>query len=185
MRYICSLIFLLPLVSGQCTLFSVGECSPNADEIIMSVDLPSDQGAHSLCQELCGIQEDCEYWSFDADTLRCTLHTYCYLHSCDSITGAADPDPFDGCICLNNGTCEDLVWENCTLEGTVVWEEGSVRDAHQCQDYLHTLGPAFGGTVFSYSHNEQVCRLLDQDTKTCTAMSGPRVPLVDSCPGKE
>ena len=183
MRHICSLLFLLPLVSGQCTLFSVGECQPDAEEIIMSVDLPSDQGAHSVCQELCLIQEDCEYWSFDALSLTCTLHTYCYLHSCDSITGGVEN--FDTCICLDNGTCEDLVWENCTLLGTVVWEEGSVRDAHQCQDYLETLGPVLGATVFSYSHTEQVCRLLDAGTKTCTAMSGPRVPLVDSCPGKE
>ena len=80
------------MVSAQCSLLTVSECQPDLEEVIMTVPLPSYQGAAQLCQELCGVQEDCEYWSFNADTLDCSLLAYCYLHSCDNITAGPSPD---------------------------------------------------------------------------------------------
>ena len=169
------------MVSAQCSLLTVSECQPDLDEVILTVPLPSYEGAAQLCQELCGVQEDCEYWSFNADTLDCSLLAYCYLHSCDNITAGPSPD-FTECLCQNSGSCDDIVQENCRLLGTVLWRGDEVRSAHQCQEYLQLLGPGLGGEVFSYSHTDLVCYILDSGAwDTCSSVSGPRQPSVEQC----
>ena len=76
----------------------------------------------------------------------------------------------------------------------------NVVDAHQCQDYLRTLGEVFGAKVsnrsclftvnsikafivqvFEYSDTEQMCKLYDTEDKECDAMSGPKTPNVNEC----
>ena len=133
------LLPLLPRAPAQCSLLSVSECLPDLDEVIQEVPLPSpSQGAAQLCQQLCGVQEDCNYWTYDAASLTCSLLSYCYLHSCDSLTAGAEPDTSE-CLCRDSGSCADLVRENCALLGSVVWRGEAVTDTHACQVELQTI----------------------------------------------
>ena len=121
MRLLLYLLPLLPLARAQCSLLSVSECQPDQAEVIREIALPSNPGARQLCQQFCGVQEGCSYWSYDQDTLTCSLLSYCYLHSCDSLTAGAEPD-FSDCLCQDNGSCDNLVQENCDLLGSVLWQ---------------------------------------------------------------
>ena len=178
--YLLYLLPLLPLARAQCSLLSVSECQPDPDEVIVTIPLPSDQEAASICQQLCGIQEDCNYWTFDSATLTCSLLSYCYLYSCDSFMAGPEPD-FSDCLCLESASCDDMVRENCDLLGSVLWQSEAVRDAHECQEYLQLLGPVLGGSVFSYSHTSHTCTILDTGTRHCSKVSGPRQPRLEQC----
>ena len=68
------LLPLVPLARAQCSLLSVSECKPDTDEVIVTIPLPSDQEAATICQQLCGIQDD-------TDSLSHNLLAYFYLHS--------------------------------------------------------------------------------------------------------
>ena len=130
-------IFLLHLhvSSPQCSLFSVSECHPDLNEVILTVSGMPSEGGGLLCQEVCGVQEDCSYWSYDSASLTCSLLSYCYLHSCDSFMAGPEPD-FTACLCQADGSCADFVREDCVALGSVLWQSEAVRDAHQCQEYL-------------------------------------------------
>ena len=155
------LLLLLPHARAQCSLVSVSECQPDQDEVILEMSLPSDEdGATSICQELCEIQDNCEYWRFDGASLTCSLLSYCYLHSCDSLMAGPEPD-LSSCLCGSSGTCADLVQENCDPLGSVVLTLPGVPDAATCQEFLLILGPGAGAAVFSYTSQDQVCSLLD------------------------
>ena len=174
------LLPLLPLARAQCSLLSVSECKPDPDEVIVTIPLPSDQEAAIICQQLCGIQDDCEFWSFDKDSLSCDLLAYCYLHTCDSFVAGPDPD-FTECLCQGSGTCDDFTPENCDLLGNVLWQSDVVIDASHCQEYLQVLGPVYGGSVFSYSHTSHTCTILDTGARHCSKVSGPRQPSLEQC----
>ena len=180
---LCLLLLLLPRARSQCSLVSVSECEPDQDEVILEMSLPSsDEGAASICQELCGIQDNCEYWSFDSASLTCSLLSYCYLHSCDSLMAGAEPE-LGECLCGGSGTCADLVQENCDPLGSVVWQSdpGVVTGAANCQEWLQVLGPELGGEVFSYSSEDKVCTILDTGARDCSKVSGPRQPSLEQC----
>ena len=177
------LLLLLPHARAQRSLVSVSECQPDQDEVILEMSLPSNEdGATSICQELCGIQDNCEYWRFDAASLTCSLLSYCYLHSCDSLMAGPEPD-LGECLCGSSGTCADLVQENCDPLGSVVWQSdvGEVTGAANCQEFLRVLGPVLGGEVFSYSSLDHTCSILDTGARHCSAVSGPRQPSVEEC----
>ena len=134
------LLPLVPLARAQCALLSVAECQPDPAEVIREISLPSDQGAgySQVCQQLCGVEEACNHWSYDGASSTCSLLSYCYLHSCDSLTAGAEPDTSD-CLCRDSGSCADLVRENCALLGSVVWRGEAVTDTHPCQVELQTI----------------------------------------------
>ena len=75
------LLPLMPLARAQCSLLSVSECKPDTDEVIVTIPLPSDQEAATICQQLCGIQDDCKSRNFDTESLSHDLLAYFYLHS--------------------------------------------------------------------------------------------------------
>ena len=162
MRHLLHLLSLVPLARAQCSMLSVSECEPDTAELIREISLPSNPGAGQLCQQFCGVQEGCSYWSYDQDTLTCSLLSYCYLHSCDSLMAGAEPE-LGECLCGGSGTCADLVQEDCDPLVSVVWQSdpGVVTGAANCQEWLQVLGPELGGEVFSYSSEDKVCSILD------------------------
>ena len=177
--YLLYLLPLLPLARAQCSLLSVSGCQPREDEVIITLPLPSDQGA-ATCQQLCRDYDHCGHWSYDSASLACSLLHHSYLATWDSITGGYEPDYAD-CQQQDSGTCNDLVRENCDLLGTVLWQSDEVTHTYECQDYLQLLGPVYGGSVFSYSHTSHTCSILDTGARHCSKLSGPKQPSVEQC----
>ena len=71
--YLVPLLPLAPLARAQCSLVSVSGCQPDPAEVILTLPLPSGEGA-ATCQQLCRDQEPCRYWSldtFDTSTSVC------------------------------------------------------------------------------------------------------------------
>ena len=182
MRCLLVLVPLVTLARAQCSLVSVSGCQPDPAEVILTLPLPSDQGA-ATCQQLCRDQEPCRYWSldtFDTSTTVCSLLHAPYLATCTTVTAGPEPD-YSECLRQNSGSCDDLVQENCDLLGTVLWQSEGVTHTYECQDYLGVLGPVYGGEVFSYSSLDHTCSILDTGARHCSAVSGPRQPSVEEC----
>ena len=178
LRLCLCLLPLLPLAQAQCSQFSVAECQPDPDEVIREISLPGDQGASysQVCQELCGIEEGCNHWSYDQASLTCSLLSYCYITSCDSIMAGPQPD-FKDCLCQNSDRCNGnnaMVQENCDFFGNVLWQSDAISDASQCQEFLQLLGPVYGGQMFSFNHSSHTCSILDTGDRDCSILSGPR-----------
>ena len=118
------------------------------------------------------MEEDwCDYWSYSGDSSTCSLLTYSYLASCAAVTAGAQPD-FAECLSQDSGTCDDIVKENCELQGDILWQDSTVRDAYECQEFLQVLGPVYGGSVFSYSRTSHTCTILDSGDRRCRTVSG-------------
>ena len=144
LRYLVSLLALLRLARAQCSLLSVSECQTDPSEVIMTLPIPANQEAVTTCQLLCVVEDYCKYWRYDSDTQNCDLLKYPYLPSCGSVTAGAQPD-FAECLSQDSGTCDDIVKENCELQGDILWQDPAVRDAYECQEFLQLLGPVYGG----------------------------------------
>merc|ERR1711915_636493 len=78
-------------IPDDCKYFTVGGCSPATDEIIETYDIPNVENAISLCQQVCQIQEGCNYFTYNKDLEKCYLFHYRYLDSCQLIGGTAEP----------------------------------------------------------------------------------------------
>ena len=173
--YFLSLL-LPPLTEAQCSVMSVADCDPDPDKVILTARLSGDEGSSLLCQQLCGVQDDCAYWSYDRARLTCSLLSYCYITSCDSIFAGPQPD-FKDCLCQNSDTCNGnnaMVQENCDFSGNVLWQSDAISDASQCQEFLQLLGPVYGGQMFSFNHSSHTCSILDTGDRDCSILSGPR-----------
>ena len=173
--YFLSLL-LPPLTEAQCSVMSVADCDPDPDKVILTARLSGDEGSSLLCQQLCGVQDDCAYWSYDRASLTCSLLSYCYITSCDSIFAGPQPD-FKDCLCQNSDTCKGnnaMVQENCDFSGNVLWQSDAITDASQCQEFLQLLGPVYGGQMFSFNHSSHTCSILDTGDRDCSILSGPR-----------
>ena len=179
MLYLLYLLALLPHTRAQCALASVSSCHPLEDEVILTVALPSPGPAPGLCQQLCGAEEHCRYWSYDSGSSICSLLHSSYLATCDNITAGAEPD-YTQCLAQDSGTCDDIVQENCDLQGNALWQS-EVTHAYECQEYLQLLGAVLGGSVFSYSHTSHTCTILDTGARECSKVSGPKQPSVEQC----
>ena len=57
----------------------------------------------------------------------------------------------------------------------------NVTHTSECREYLNTLGPILGGSVFSYSHTSRTCSILDTGARHCSKLSGPRQPSLEEC----
>ena len=171
---------MIPVTTAEpgqdCSLLSVSTCNPD-HEVILTVTLP-EQGL-ATCQEMCGIQEDCYYWRYDSGSSNCSLLHSSYLTTCDTITAGAEPD-YTQCLAQDSGTCDDIVQENCDLQGNALWQS-KVTHAYECQEYLQLLGAVLGGSVFSYSHTSHTCTILDTGARHCSKLSGPRQPSLEEC----
>merc|ERR1712080_452847 len=143
---------LLPSLPAGCGDFTVGECSPEQDELI---DTYADIPDSALCQTLCGIQEGCNYFRHSKSSLDCTLYHYRFLTSCNLIAGPEKPG-IDECSHEEEPSCDSFVRENCVYNGENVLEKESITDSHDCT--LYTTKEA-----------------------DCDAISGPSTPSMDSC----
>merc|ERR1711862_793772 len=115
-----------------CKDYTVGECNPEADELIDTYNQIPD-GA--VCQTLCGIQEGCNYFRHSKANLTCTLYHYRFLTSCNLIAGPVTPT-IDECTVDEEHSCDSFIRENCEYQGDKVLEKGSITDQHACQDLL-------------------------------------------------
>ena len=172
------LLPLIPLARAQCSLVSVSGCQPDPAEVIMTLIIPGEPP--SICQELCIDLDDCNFWSYDSISFACSLLHTSYLATCDNITAGTEPD-YVQCLAQNSGSCDDLVRENCELQGSVLWQSDEVTHTSECQEHLRVLGPVYGGEVFSHSHTSHTCNILDTGVRHCSKVSGPRQSSLEDC----
>ena len=97
MLALLSFLFFAGYHCSSCDDFTVGSCSPDQSQTILSLDLPNSGEQWQLCENLCNVQEDCEFWSLStcmstSQTCKCSLLTYSYLHSCEIVGGGVDTD---------------------------------------------------------------------------------------------
>jgi len=164
-----------------CEKFTVGKCDPSKDEIIATYHLPSEtEGVNSLCQQVCQIQEGCNFFVYNKESEDCILFQYRYLESCAQIGGLAKPS-IDECSAGIENTCDTFVQEDCTFAGNDVFHETSVTDSHSCQKLLETIGFAYNAVYFIYDSSEHKCTFFDSDEFECNSLSGPELPDLDEC----
>ena len=172
---------LLPALSIQCSDFWVSQCQLGGPgEVINQVELPTQDGAVIICQDLCNVHFDCTYWQWSGPEMTCTLLTSSYLSLCHKISSTASPG-ISTCLSQDSGTCDDFVDEDCEMSGQVRFETDTVTDAFACQDFLQLLGPMYEAEVFFFSDLEGVCYLLDTADRACVSMSGPVQPSLGEC----
>ena len=159
-----------------CRNFTVGSCNPEEDELI---DIYPRIPDAPLCQEICRIQEGCNYFRWSKSSKECSLYHYRFLASCNIISGPRFPS-IDECAKEENPSCASFVRENCTYSTETMSKE-SVTDAHACQDLLRTIGFIYGSEYFSFDSNTQVCSFYKTKDVVCDAISGPRDPVMDTC----
>ena len=92
-----SFLFFTGYYCSSCDDFTVGSCSPDQSQTILSLDLPNTGEQWQLCENLCNVQEDCEFWSLStclstSPICKCSLLMYSYLHSCEIVGGGVDSD---------------------------------------------------------------------------------------------
>merc|ERR1711915_887719 len=152
------------IVEGRCPDYTVGSCDPSRDELIDEYDIPGDiEGAVSLCQEVCQIQEGCNFFDFNAQLGKCYLFRYRYLDNC----------------------CSSFVREDCAYTGTEVFNKDSVTDAHACQQLLNTLAIVTKGEYWVYDSTAHLCTFYNSMGAECTTLSGPKLPDLDQCSGPQ
>ena len=167
---------------SSCSSFTVGSCSPDMDELVDSyTDIPS----AALCQQICGIQEGCNYFSHSSSSLLCSLYHYRFLSSCQLVAGPSTP-PLDQCITSvpeETPSCSSFMRENCTFLGSPVLNKTSITDGHACQALLDTLGWLYSATYFSFDSDQGRCVFYSSQQVDCQAVSGPVRPAIQDCQG--
>ena len=115
----------------------MGSCSPEPEEILITIELPDIQEKFEVCEALCNNAEVCLVWSLlceDAGPCICSSLGYSYLHSCSVIGGNIDTElevrwpalegglllDLQDCLSQNSGDCGALVEENCQMLGEQV-----------------------------------------------------------------
>ena len=168
-------------IPENCKYFTVGGCNPATNEIIDTYDIPNAENAVSLCQQVCQIQEGCNFFSYNNAVEQCTLFHYSYLDSCQLI-GGSDVPTIDECTPddLDN-TCFSFVKEDCEYQGTAVFHKASVTDTHSCQEILVELGAVLKGVYFVYDSETHICTFFDSREFTCSTVSGPALPNYEEC----
>ena len=174
------LLLLFPALSFQCSDFWVSECQLGPDEVILQVPIPETHDAIKICQGLCNAQSGCNYWQWSGLQMTCSLLTSSYLSGCRNISSTASPE-LQTCLSQDSGTCDDLIDEDCEMNGQVLFQADTLTDVFACQEFLQLLGPVYGAEVFFFSDLDGVCFLLDKADRSCVSMSGPAAPSVGDC----
>jgi len=153
-----SLLILSSLASlgrGQvCLDFTLGNCQFNNDAIVAEFTLPGGPGEYVLCQELCQIEERCNYFNYDSSSGSCLLFSTFDVIGCDVISGPAEPDLFECLPEPGSHTCDDFAPIDCTFTGDVLLEQENVEYAVECQQILGTLGDSLGANTFVYDRSQ-------------------------------
>jgi len=165
---------------GQCQDFTVGACDPSKDELIEEYDIPNVEEAVSLCQEVCQIQEGCNFFDYNKNASKCYLFSYRYLDSCQLIGGPVTPG-IDDCVQGMDNSCASFVREECSYKGDIRFSKESVTDAHSCQALLQTLHTVYKAEYFVYDTTAHLCMFYSTMEADCPTLSGPKFPDVDEC----
>lgn len=171
-------LVLTPL-SPDCSFFTVDACSPDPQELVDTyLGVPSS----SLCQQICRIQEGCDVFSHTSSSSVCSLYSYSYLASCDSIGGTEWTDT-DSCKQNSRGepSCKSFVRETCSHSGEVVMEKTTITDAGACQELLLVLGLIYQAEYFVFDSKQLTCTFYSSSDMECDTVSGPVRPGLDIC----
>ena len=126
-------IFSQDTNTSSCSSFSVGSCYPDQEEVIDTFPLPPNLDAGpALCQDICGVVEGCQYFSYSFSSGSCDLYHYRYLASCQ-VVGGPDYPSLDDCLDIVD-TCDSFIQEDCSYTADIVLERLSVTNTHHCQD---------------------------------------------------
>merc|ERR1711942_419322 len=160
-----------------CKDYTVGECSPEKDELIDTYEMIPEA---PICQHLCTIQEGCNYFRHSKSSTNCTLYHYRFLSSCNLIAGPKEPG-IDACSDELAPSCNSFIRENCEYQGERVLQKDSITDAHACQELLLTVAGIYGAAYFMFNSTAQNCVLFSTKDMDCDAISGPKSPAMDTC----
>ena len=89
--------FLSGSLCSGCSEFTVGDCSLDPSQIILTQDVEKNKDRWGACEDLCGEQDGCNFWSLSCSQnaslpCTCSLLTTSYLDSCDLVGGGLDTD---------------------------------------------------------------------------------------------
>merc|ERR1712215_555268 len=174
MLLLTNLVYSLP---EGCRDYTVGECSPEKDELIDTYEMIPEA---PICQHLCTIQGGCNYFRHSKSSTNCTLYHYRFLSSCNLIAGPKEPG-IDACSDELAPSCNSFIRENCEYQGERVLEKDSITDAHACQELLLTVADIYGAAYFMFNSTAQNCVLFSTKDMDCDAISGPKSPAMDTC----
>jgi len=171
------------LVLGQkCRKFSLGECDFDDTKIVSEFTLPGNPGTFVLCQELCQIEERCNYFTYDSSKSSCILYSAYDIVDCSIVAGPAQPDLFECLPEPGSHTCDDFSKFKCLFNGVAVLIQDDISYPVECQQILKTLGDPLGAEFFVYHRNEKICKLMTPFSEYCYGITGPDFPdFEDEC----
>ena len=186
-----SLILFLPFVfAGDCNRFSIGECFPLVEQIVSSQNIPCapDQNVNEcigICQRICSITANCDFFSYDTISSECTLlrSEDEFFFTCDIVAGPGSPTLLQQCRSdLSEDSCGRFVLQDCSFSGNLVFNQTDVYSPAECQAFQRDIGDFYNGVMFRHDVSpSHLCQLLDSEAKSCTAVAGPPSPDYGSC----
>ena len=187
-------IFLLTattVFAGDCGHFSVGECNPSNEQIIGTQPIPCQENQDPnecivICQKICSITNNCDFFSYDTMTKECTLlkerKESEFFSTCDVVAGPGSPTLLQCTGDLPDGACDRFVFQDCKYEGMRVFNQTDVFSPTECQTFLRDIGSFYDGVMFLHDISPtHMCQLLDSEEKSCTAVAGPTSPDFSTC----
>ena len=178
------------VLAGDCGAFSVGECSPSQEDVIEVQHLPCEGiDTHEcvrLCQRLCSITADCNFFSYNSELMDCILiqesSENAFLSTCDVLAGPDTPTLQQCAGTTPEDDCDRFVAQDCEYLGTDVFNKTDVHSPSECQTLLADFGSIYKATLFVHDASPRnLCFLKDTDRRTCTSLAGPPEPDYDEC----
>ena len=109
------------------------------------------------CQNLCGLEPDCEYFTFDFDSNKCSFFKYAVIDPLYSDRFVSGPKS-----CGNRNSIRPIVnlnKENTLFSGTLIKKPETTVDAIECQGRCQ-LEPNCNFFTFNKSKNSENCYFL-------------------------
>jgi len=162
---------------NDCEGVTVGECSPDEADFILTVDIFTDVRD---CQFYCGALTNCELFRFDGQ--NCTLLTKDYRKDCQVVAGPFDKQ-IDQCFQIDNKyVCDLFLQEDCGYTGGVLLEPpvGTIADPKECEQLCDQF-EGLGCKYWVFSNTAKLCSLRISESRDCKTWAGPRSPSFDEC----
>jgi len=181
------LIFLSALVysiqrchgDSNCTDVTISGCDVQDGTLIVTVDSLD----VIMCQQFCQKYQTCKFFRFDHNSTsqNCGLFESNYRESCKRVAAPIHRNVND-CLTSPDETCENMIGENCTLQGDAIHTtpSGSVLDANQC-NALCELYERYNCSHWQFDKVEMQCSLYDSKEADCASISGPQFPNIEEC----
>ena len=195
----------------ECADFTLSECTLNEDSLIDEIGIPGTPGAFQVCQELCQIEDECNYFVYNRPDENCRYEwtrqirvTICIILKLRIVLdNVLDSFPrrlyhlFDISTCARSSGPASPEFYSCLpapgshdcsdfieLECTTsgaILLDTELTYATECQDFLLAIGESIGADYFDFDGEAMTCKLLDSRDRTCQEVSGPDFPAWDSC----